>query len=342
MNITQSTSTQNTWDLPTNEPTLDPKGGRSQTDIDKWHSLTPRIYEIAMAEGWSKAETARQLNIPNGTFSQYYSGKYVGRLDNLNDKVEKWLISWDELSAEASKIPESPNFMLTPTGNVVISALKRAQSSAGLVAITIASGLGKTIACNHFRSTRPNVVMVTASPFTKKAYGIMIELAEELGVVQHNPARLPRAVGKRLQKSGGGTLLIVDEAQNLIDEAIDQLRQFKDLYGCGLALIGNDEVYDHLVRNQNGVDYGQLKSRMSRRVRRSKPLPEDVSMLLDAWRIEDPDVRKVLTGIAYKPGTLRQMDETIKLAQILAGELRKPLSAELVEAAWSGRDVEGL
>ena len=342
MNNTQSTSTQSAWEPPNCVPTLNAKGGRSQTDIDKWRILTTRVIEIAKAEGWSKAEAARQFNIPGGTFSQYLSGKYDGRLDNQNAKVEKWLTSWDELSTEAAKIPESPGFLLTPTGNTVISALKRAQSSAGLVAITIGSGMGKTVACNHFKDTRPNVVMVTASPFTKKAYGIMIELAEELGIVQHNPVRLPRAVGKRLQKSGGGTLLIVDEAQNLIDEAIDQLRQFKDLYGCGLALIGNDEVYEHLVRKQNGVDYGQLKSRISRRVRRDKPQAEDIAMLLDAWKIEDPAVRKVLTGIAYKPGSLRQMDETIKLAQILAAEMRKPLSAELVNAAWAGRDVEGL
>lgn len=338
MNNTQSTSTEDRWELPTLTPTLNPKGGRAQADIDKWHILVVRIAEISKAEDWSKAEAARRLGMPDGTFSQYFSGKYVGRLDTQNEKVEKWLSSWDELNEEAAKIPTSPNFLLTPTANTIINALKRAQSSAGLVAITVASGLGKTIACNHFQQTRPNVVMVTASPFTKKAYGIMIELAEELGIVQHNPVRLPRAVGKRLQKSGGGTLLIIDEAQNLIDEAIDQLRQFKDLYGCGLALIGNDEVYDHLVRQRNGVDYGQLKSRVSRRVRRDEPHDDDVKMLLDAWGIKDKDLRTVLTGIAHKPGTLRQVDETIKLAQLLAGD--KPLTAELVTSAWAGRDVE--
>lgn len=337
------TQTATDWEMPKNTPQIEGnKPGRSVDDLETWNSLVSRVFEIATKEKWTKSEVARRMGMAMGTFSQWYSGQYVGRLDTTNEKVQKWLSSLDEMSELASTIPTSPDFIFTPTAREVLDALSFAQCMPDFVTITAAAGTGKTRACEQYASTRPNVWMVTISPHTKTVHGTLVELATELDIVQHNPAKLVRAIGARLKKTGGGTLLIVDEAQNLVDDAINQLRHFVDKYGCGLALVGNDEIYTRFSKSTDGPSFAQLKRRIGKRVRRSKPRAEDINMLLDGWLIEDPEVRKVLTGIGRKDGALGQIDKTMKLAKMTASAMGKPVTAELVKAAWSNRDVEGL
>ncbi|WP_455478884.1 AAA family ATPase [Bartonella sp. B10] len=103
-----------------------------------------------------------------------------------------------------------------------------------MVMITLDAGSGKTETCRHYRATRPHVYLVTASPHTRSVHGILNDMAAELNVVEYNPTRLTRAIGKKLERVGSGTLLIIDEAQNLTDESINQLRHFVDINGIGL------------------------------------------------------------------------------------------------------------
>ncbi len=343
MKSTQSTSAQNRWEQPTHEPTLSPEGGRSTDDIAKWRSLTASVCEIGQSEGHSKSDVARMIGMPTGSFSGWYSGNVgKGRLDNNNSKVEKWLASRSEMNEMAATIPESPPFVMTTMASEIINALIFAQALPGFVTITAESGLGKSAACKHFASTRSNVHMITMTSYTSKPHGVLKVLSKKLNVVQHDPAKLVDAIGERLEVTGNGTLLIVDEAQNLTIESMDLLRHYKDNYGCGVAVVGNDEVYSKFKRKYDSATSPQLKSRVSKRLRRTKPKAKDISMILDAWGVSDLDARQVLTGIAYKPGALRQVDETMKLASMIASIEGAEISAELIEAAFQNRDVEGI
>ena len=339
MTETQSTS----WEAPNNVPNIEgDKPGRSDDDLQTWKNLTGRVQEIATREGWSKSEVARRAGMAMGTFSQWYSGQYTGRLDSTNDKIAKWIASIDEMAELVAIVPTSPDFIPTPTAKEVIDTLAFAQIMPDFVTITAAAGTGKTAACEQYTAIRPNVWMITVSPHTKTVHGVLVELATEMDIVQHNPAKLTRAIGHRIKKVGSGALIIVDEAQNLVDDAVNQLRHFVDRYGCGLALVGNEEIYTRFARRTDGPSFAQLKRRIGKRVRRSKPRTADISMFLDGWNITDPDVRKVLTGIGHKDGALGQIDKTLKLAMMTANAAGESLTAERVKSAWANRDVEGL
>lgn len=136
--------------------------------------------------------------------------------------------------------------------------------------------------------------------------------------------------------------MIIDEAQNLTDEAINQLRHFVDIYGTGLALVGNDEIYGRLTRKQDGPSYAQIKSRLAKRLKRNRAYKEDISMRIAAWGIEDADGVKFLTGIGLKAGALRQIDKTMTLASMLAMSGDEKISLKHIKAAWQNRDVEDL
>ncbi len=70
------------WSLPAGEPDVAAnRPGRSPTDLKDWRRLTGRVAAIATQNGWTKAEVSRRSGVPDGTFNQWYSGKYSGRLD---------------------------------------------------------------------------------------------------------------------------------------------------------------------------------------------------------------------------------------------------------------------
>ncbi len=328
------------WSLPTNEPAAD-GSGRSAEDVAAWRELTKRLALLATTRNWTKAEVSRRSSVPDGTLNQWFSGLYKGRLDTINARIRQWLDSVDEMDALAAGIPESPGYFSTKTSREITEALVFAQMMPELSVITVAAGMGKTETCRHFRDNRPHVFLATMSPNTKTVHGMLVELAEQLGVVQHNPAKLHRAIGERLQRNGRKTLLIIDEAQNLVDAAIDQVRNLLDINQCGIALVGNEEIYDRFKKRSDGPSYAQIKRRFGKRLRRSHPYPEDIIAQLDAWGITDDGSRRYLTGIGNKPGALGQIDKTLKLAGLLAaGDGGNVLTEKHIRAAWENRSVE--
>lgn len=339
-NTSSISSAAPTWEAPLHEPKALPN--RSAEDIALWRTLSDELMSVAKANGWTKAEVARRMNMADGTFSQWYSGKYDGRLDNQNRIVQQFLASVAESAEAASTIPTSPAFIRTRTSAEVTDTLVWAQVSADMVMITLGAGMGKTATCRQYCATRPHVYMATVSPHTKTVHGMLTELASELDVHEHNPAKLTRAIGKKLGRIGNGSLLIVDEAQNLVDDAVNQLRHFVDVYGCGVALVGNNEIYGRFTKRSDGPSFAQLRSRVGKRLSRVKPHAEDIKAFVEAWRVTDPAAVKLLTGIGMKGGALRQIDKTMKLASMLALSSGEAVTAEHVEAAWKNRDVEDI
>ncbi len=326
------------WEQPEPEIAFVEKHAES---IDDWRKLREQVAEIAIANSWSKAEVTRRSGMKEGTFSQWFSGNYPGRLENMNRQMANWVDAVLEAQAMPA-IPTSPAFIRTRIAAEISQTLQWAQMTADLVIITVAAGNGKTATCRHYRATHPHVYLATISPHTKTVHGMLVELAAELDIQENNPARLTRAIGGRLGRIGGGTLLIVDEAQNLVDDAINQLRHFCDIYQCGVALVGNEEVYSRFVAQVKGRSYAQLKRRIGKHLKRQKPYPEDIAAYIGAWGITDTDSARLLTGIAHKGGALGQIDKTMKLASMIAIGEDRNVTVKDIEAAWKNRDVEDM
>lgn len=329
------------WERPIVGPD-ETLGNRSASDIAEWWQLIDRVIDTAGNMGFSKRDVARKIGMAEGTFSQWFSAKYDGRLDTQNEKVARWLNAVEETQDLAGAIPTSPRFFKTLASIDIIGTLTWAQKATDMVTITMGAGCGKTETCRHYRDTRPNVFMATMSPNTRTVHGMLTELAEELDVMMHNPAKLGRAIGRRLERSEGDTLLIVDEAQNLVDDAINQLRHFVDNHKCGVALVGNDEIYGRFNKRKDGPSYAQLKSRVGRRLRTVKPPLADLHAFIQAWGVADPECVKLLTGIGMKGGGLRQIDKTMKQARMEAAGRGEPLNVKHIRLAWSKRDVEDI
>jgi len=326
------------WNFPTPlQPFVDKHGA---AEVERWRKLLARAIDIAREHGWTKAEVARRTGVPEGTFSQWSNGNYPGVLANVNDSVNNWLDALEESVGIATRLPVSPKFIRTATGSEIFNVLLYSQISAGFTMVVLPSGSGKTTASRHFVSTRPHCWMCTVSPHTKTVHGVLVELATELDVHEHNPAKLVRAIGKKLQRIGEGTLLIIDEAQNLIPEAINQLRHFVDNYHCGVALIGNEDTGTAFLKDRGSIaSRAQVLTRFDRRLSTERDPANDALMLINAWGIEQADCIKFLAAIATKPGALRNIDRTVRAAAMQALGAGEEICLKYLVAAWRERDM---
>jgi DNA transposition AAA+ family ATPase len=324
------------WAVPFKDPEIDAE------ELERWRRLRSTLIETARRFGWSKSEVSKRSGVPAGTLWQWFDGSYRGVISNQSDRIANWLDSAAELTSAAARLPMAPGFVMTPTSNEIIDALIFAQAMPEIVVVTTGAGMGKTKTIRQFCGSRPHASIVTMRPTTATVHGMLLEIGRALSVTERNPAKLDSTIGAKLQRNGRHTLLVIDEAQNLSDQAVNQLRYFLDVYEVGIALIGNEELYGRFGGNEMAPAYAQLQSRFGLRFRRMQPLPEDVNAIVDAWGLEadaEP-IRRLCQVVAKKPGALRLVTKGLQLAGMYAAGDQRPISVKDFQLALSNRGLE--
>jgi len=318
------------------------KNGRSADDLRRRDELLIEVDRLMGDRSWSKAEVARRAGIGHGTFNQWHRGNYPGRYDTINETIAIWLGQVDDVAEVAASVPVGPSYLPLEFSVSVERMLSVAQIMATMVMVTAEAGLGKTTVARRYVATHANSYLVTMSPQTGKVNNMLTEIAARIGVDERSPTKLVRAIARRLRRQGDGTLLVVDEAQNLSDDAINQLRHFVDEEDCqcGIAILGNTATYGRFNQWGKGDKYGQLHRRIFKRMRVERPRPDDLAEFIAAWGITEPKQAEFLQGVGMKPGALGQVDMTIKLARMVAQGAGRDLTLADLKAAWSNRDVE--
>jgi len=333
---TETSQAADPWAVPFTEPQVEPP------ELERWHRLRSSVVDIATRFAWSKSEVSKRSGIPPGTLWQWFDGSYRGVIKNISDRIGRWLDSVAELTSAAARVPVAPGFIMTPTAREMTEALIFAQAMPEIVVIVAGAGLGKTRTIQEFCRTRAHADLVTMRPTTSSVHSMLLEIGFALDVTERNPAKLDRTIGHKLRRNGRHTLLAVDEAQNLTDQAVNQLRYFLDDYGVGIALIGNEELYGRYGSHELKPAYAQLQSRFGLKFRRMQPLREDVDAILDAWGIENEaeEIRRLCHVVARKPGALRLVTKTLQLAGMYAAGDQRPMTAADVRQALSNRGLE--
>lgn len=298
------------------------------------------LEDLMKRDGLSKADVARGTGIPYGTFTPWTTGKYQGDNGEIAGKVVRWMASREAGRKITGSIIAEPSFVETPTSVEVLNALRWAQSAPGIALVTLGPGMGKTITAKEYARRTSHAYRIVMRPSTSGVHSMMKEVAHTLQVTERDPSKLMRSIGEKLQRNGRHTLILVDEAQNLNDGAVDELRHLLDEYGCGIALLGNEDVNTRWGKVTPREGYGQLHRRIGLRIRKLKPTSEDIETYLAAWGIADGEVLKQLRVIGKKPGALGQISETIKFASILAAGDGAPIDGSHIQRAWSNRGGE--
>ena len=282
-------------------------------------AVRAEIRGIIQAEGIPATQIAREAGIAYGTFSSWLGGTYAGRNDRIAAEARKWQATRQVRAETQAMAPAAPRFVATPSAELYLALFARAQHLPDFAVLVGLPGTGKSSAACHYTRNTPNVFKVMANPMMGSPRSVLDEIGRLTGTGGAGgltPHALQRAIVQKLR--GIGALIMVDEAQFLRSEALDQLRTLHDEAEVGLVLIGNPSIFGRLEGGSRSAEFAQLFSRVGLRHLRKEATKGDVDALLDAWGLQDEPARKMLHAIARKPGALRGMTKTLKLAHMLA------------------------
>lgn len=285
--------------------------------------------------GLSQERAAREAGISAASLNQWLQGKYKGDNDAVLDKLLIWLAS-RERKETAPPALSFQGFTETATSVRVMSTLAFCQTTGDLSVIYGGAGVGKTTTIRHYATLNPNVWVITMRPDTSGVAAALEEIAETIGVRTSGRAnRLSRDICRRIDGTGG--LLVIDEAQHLSVPAIESIRSIHDATGIGVVLSGNESIYARLTGGSRAANFAQLFSRVGKRLRLTKPTKQDVTAIAERYGVTGSNELSTLISISQKPGALRAVVKTLRLAIMFAGE--EALTQEHISAAW--RDLGG-
>ena len=288
-------------------------------------------------KGLSWPQIGKLTDVASSTLSLFATGKYGGNNETIAAKVLAYRERLTVQAEIAADTPMVPEWYQTPTSDRFTSLLRWAQSGEMVLIIT-GPGIGKTHTAERFAASDPNVWLATMSPSTAGVPTMAIEVSEAIGLgeVKGSPQQLSRDIRKHVRGKKG--LLIVDEAQELTDKALNEIRRWHDKEKVGIALLGNETVVGQIEGRKSAL--AQISSRFSIRHAQVVSLPGDVDAALDAWGIRDAEQRAFLTKVGAMPGALREITHTLKIALVAAFGLDQQLSMAHLRDAARQRNVK--
>ncbi|MCE7638354.1 AAA family ATPase [Vibrio fluvialis] len=279
-------------------------------------------------------QLAKEISVSPATLSQVLKGKYAADPAAVVDKLDKWLrLRDDRLSAPSI----NPGFVMTETAKLIMNDLTYAQITESIVVIFGASGVGKSETLRQYQRDNNNVWMVTASPSRSSLTECLYELAMELGLddAPRRKGPLSRVLRNRLRNSEG--LVIIDEADHLDYPTLEELRILQEETNIGMVLVGNNKVYTQLTGGRRNEDFARLFSRIAKKRGLHKTRQADVRAIASAWNIGTEREVSLMMQISERPGGLRLLSKTLKLAAMYAQS--KPITEQLLRKAFAELDA---
>jgi DNA transposition AAA+ family ATPase len=312
------------------------KGKESFTE-EEIADLRTRLLAYKAEHSLSWKELGKRVEIPDGTISVWAGGKYAGDNAAVAYKVNRFFLAEVEREELEMQAPLVPPFQLTRTAREIMSQCRWAHRGKFVVAVGV-SGVGKTGALRQYAATTPNAHMSTMHRGSRSPSTMLLEILKCMRVNTRSALTIQSLTDTIADRIGGvPTVLVVDEAQHLQDDSLEQLRYLHDMTGVGLLLSGNPEVLTRIGTRKAG--FAQIHSRVSLPALYDKPYVEDVAVLCNAWGVTHPKEREFLAGIAERPGCLRNLSETLELATLTARAEEQDRTLDHMKAAWAQRQL---
>lgn len=304
---------------------------------EKYRPIQDRVASLKAAEGLSWTTIANEAGVAAGTLSPWVTGTYGAPGHEVAEALTRWLDARETRRATRAALGDLPAYVETPTAREITAVLQFAQVMPDFCPVVGSPGIGKTTTIEEYQRRSPHVYVTTAVRNQGRPVQLMTQLCDEMGIGEKSANLLFSAVRAHLR--GKGALVVVDEAQHLSFDALEQMRQLHDLAGTGVVLAGNVGLVSTLrggtAAKKKVGEYAQITSRVGATINQADLRRGDVAAMLDAWGIQDKDMRQLLAAIAAKPGALRTVTKCIRLATLMGAGQDRPLDIELIRAAYA-------
>lgn len=281
-------------------------------------------------------QIALESGLSTGTISSFINDKYNGDNERVSQILQRWLEKYHAVA----ELPEPPRFVETQTVKQIWTSMRFASLTESIAVVCGNPGVGKTEAAREYRRTNNNVWMITITPSCASVLECLTELAFELGMndAPRRKGPLSRALRRRLEGTQG--LVIIDEADHLGAEVLEELRLLQESTRIGLVLIGNHRVYSNMTGGNRTVEFARLFSRIAKRTAINKTKKADVKAIADAWQINGENELELLQQIAQKPGALRILNHSLRLAAMTAHGKGERVNEDYLRQAFRELDLD--
>jgi len=308
--------------------------GKTSFTPEEIDDLRDRLKAHKEKTGLAWSQMAQITGVPQGTLSSWVPGTYnQGKLYESHDiaaKIHRFFLKLEERDALEAALPQEPDFQLTQSAKRMMTCLAMAQLG-DMALIATPPGCGKTASVRQYAATRSQVFIATMSPASRGVQTMLIAVLSALGEKdgKGSPAFLSARVRARLTRAEA--LVVLDEAQHLSAQALEEMRSIHDETDCGVALVGDETLHANLKR------YPQLYSRLGVRHVQPRPTAEDIIALAKGWGVERGPELSFLQEVGRKPGGLRTLTKTMKLAVRSARAGGAPLEVADMRDAFAQR-----
>lgn len=281
-------------------------------------------------------QIALESGLSTGTISSFINDKYNGDNERVSQILQRWLEKYHAVA----ELPEPPRFVETQTVKQIWTSMRFASLTESIAVVCGNPGVGKTEAAREYRRTNNNVWMITITPSCASVLECLTELAFELGMNDAPRCKGPlsRALRRRLEGTQG--LVIIDEADHLGAEVLEELRLLQESTRIGLVLMGNHRVYSNMTGGNRTVEFARLFSRIAKRTAINKTKKADVKAIADAWQINGEKELELLQQIAQKPGALRILNHSLRLAAMTAHGKGERVNEDYLRQAFRELDLD--
>lgn len=289
------------------------------------------------SRGVSWPQLATLVGVPAGTLSPFATGTYQGNRERVARAIYKYRQTLATQAVRSIGVAQDPGYFETPTSRRIQMLMIVAHGGRITVGAT-SPGTGKTVTMREYRASASNCWIATMRQTTRTVNAMMAEVLRALGVRGSGWGnQLSRMITSSVEGRRG--LLVIDEANHLSWEALEEIRSWHDETGVGVCLLGNEELLQRIEGGARADAFGRLNSRIAQRLIQTLPLPEDVQCFCDAWDLHDPAMREMLSRIALTPGAggLRECRQIVEQASMLAADEDRPLSFADLRDAQAGR-----
>ncbi|PPY71393.1 AAA family ATPase [Escherichia coli] len=281
-------------------------------------------------------QIALESGLSTGTISSFINDKYNGDNERVSQMLQRWLEKYHAVA----ELPEPPRFVETQTVKQIWTSMRFASLTESIAVVCGNPGVGKTEAAREYRRTNNNVWMITITPSCASVLECLTELAFELGMndAPRRKGPLSRALRRRLEGTQG--LVIIDEADHLGAEVLEELRLLQESTRTGLVLMGNHRVYSNMTGGNRTVEFARLFSRIAKRTAINKTKKADVKAIADAWQINGENELELLQQIAQKPGALRILNHSLRLAAMTVHGKGERVNEDYLRQAFRELDLD--
>lgn len=300
-------------------------------EFERWETLKNRLAdEISRGFSISRIANETALDVVHihawaKDFTHFRIARRVGD-ESQADLIERALEQrFQEIDQERStQRRREPGRIETSVIREVTAAIGRAREFAVIVDISAPSGSGKSEGVEEYLARIRKaegfecpVWKVTLKPSHSTTKSLLELIARECVGTVHESRSEGRVFDDIMSATQGrGGVLIVDEAQQMADAKnangiamINTLRSFVDAKAFGVALIGNNEIY----RRLNKENAFQILGRMSPwRVDIKGASEEDIDDLIRAWGVTGKRERDMCHKIVRGGGGLHKLIGTFK------------------------------